>query len=474
MPKRKRTFNPKHEGVLVDENIYEYVCDWALGKLDTDMLPIGDWKVDQVTQMPNLFNCRDNIYLYKDKFQRERFTDSERNTIVTSLQKFNEDISRWDVSNVKNMYRMFYDAKSFNQPLNGWDVSNVTDMTSMFLGALEFNQPLDKWNVSKVTNMGSMFSRAKNFNKPLDSWDVSNVTEMSYMFAATNFNQPLDKWGKKVQNVTNMRGMFAGTGSFNQPIESWDVSNVTEMSYMFENSQAFNQPLAKWNVSKVTNMTGMFYKARVFNQPINNWDVNDKTTNDMFLMSRVSSENQASIENYEKYQTEMARYTAALMSRVGSNTDTTTRVLQYFIPVSAKKANDMAKIGERSANYLLEKVARAEAAKKAAEEAEEGAMNVDNESAEYDEGYNGYYVKEEVDDKPDGYVVPNLEEKYPNPKKRRLNGEGPNEKGTNRNALFVEDVEELGGGRRKTNRRTRRRKITKRRNSKKRKTNRRR
>ena len=45
---------------------------------------------------------------------------------------FNDDISRWDVSNVTNMNRMFYGATSFNQPLNNWDVSNVEWMLYMF------------------------------------------------------------------------------------------------------------------------------------------------------------------------------------------------------------------------------------------------------------------------------------------------------------------------------------------------------
>ena len=54
---------------------------------------------------------------------------------------------------------------------------------------------------------------------------------MGYMFsgevAAISFNQPLDNWN--VSNVTDMRGMFNGASSFNQPlhapcyvVEQWD------------------------------------------------------------------------------------------------------------------------------------------------------------------------------------------------------------------------------------------------------------
>ena len=62
---------------------------------------------------------------------------------------------------------MFQGAESFNQPLNNWNVSNVTDMDRMFFDARSFNQPLNKWDVSKVTNMSEMFNGASSFNQPL-------------------------------------------------------------------------------------------------------------------------------------------------------------------------------------------------------------------------------------------------------------------------------------------------------------------
>ena len=41
---------------------------------------------------------------------------------------FNQDISKWNVSNVKVMAGMFFNAYKFNQPIDNWDVSNVIDM----------------------------------------------------------------------------------------------------------------------------------------------------------------------------------------------------------------------------------------------------------------------------------------------------------------------------------------------------------
>ena len=64
---------------------------------------------------------------------------------------FNQNISHWDISNVKNMRVMFYYNPSFNQDISHWDVSEVTDMGDMLASASSFNQDLSAWDVSKVT-----------------------------------------------------------------------------------------------------------------------------------------------------------------------------------------------------------------------------------------------------------------------------------------------------------------------------------
>ena len=54
---------------------------------------------------------------------------------------FNRDISNWDVSNVTNMYEMFYNNQVFNQDLSLWDVVNVENwkilVTTLLNGHLE-------------------------------------------------------------------------------------------------------------------------------------------------------------------------------------------------------------------------------------------------------------------------------------------------------------------------------------------------
>ena len=91
---------------------------WCKGGSDREAVvarfgKIGDWNVNAVTSMYNLF---------------------------VGQKDFNEDISRWDTSNVRYMYGMFYCASSFNQPVEGWNTANVTDMNGMFQGASSFTQ----------------------------------------------------------------------------------------------------------------------------------------------------------------------------------------------------------------------------------------------------------------------------------------------------------------------------------------------
>ena len=60
-------------------------------------------------------------------------------------ESFDGDISRWDVSSVKDMHNMFHDAKSFNGDISGWDVSSVTDMSGMFEGAESYHGNPREW-----------------------------------------------------------------------------------------------------------------------------------------------------------------------------------------------------------------------------------------------------------------------------------------------------------------------------------------
>lgn len=199
-----------------------------------------------------------------------------------SNDKFDEDLSGWDVSNVKDMSRLFNSCSKFNQPIGNWDVSSVENMGLMFASARKFNQPLTNWITSSLNNMSSMFSGAYAFNQDISGFDISQVTNLSSVFRnARAFNQDLSAWD--VSHVTKMRSTFDGAESFNKPLNSWVTTSLTDTSSMFAGASVFNQPLDNWDVSSVlnttpNNMRSMFQNATEFDQDLSSWCVEDITS----------------------------------------------------------------------------------------------------------------------------------------------------------------------------------------------------
>ena len=152
--------------------------------------------------------------------------------------------------------------------LNCIDTSLITDMSELFsyeYNLNNFNGNISKWNVSNVKNMNRMFEGSK-FNQDISNWHISNVTNMRWMFAFSQFNGNISNWD--VSNVENMSWMFYKS-KFDQDISKWDVSNVENMESMFENSK-FNGDISNWNVSNVKDIENMFLDSD-FNKDIGSW-----------------------------------------------------------------------------------------------------------------------------------------------------------------------------------------------------------
>ena len=78
---------------------------------------ISTWETSEVTDMRHLFSACD--------------WDSRCNSAAAS---FNEDISAWNVENVRDLEFMFHKASSFNQDLS-WCVNNDVNLHEAFSGS---------------------------------------------------------------------------------------------------------------------------------------------------------------------------------------------------------------------------------------------------------------------------------------------------------------------------------------------------
>lgn len=122
-----------------DETIHKIVKD-ELDRLG-HYADLNHIDVSEVTNMDSLFGC--------DQFGLD--------DLGPKYKDLNPDISRWDVSNVKDMWGMFKKCKNFNQDLSRWDVSSVENMYAMFWECENFNKDLSGWNIQNVKYHDSMF-----------------------------------------------------------------------------------------------------------------------------------------------------------------------------------------------------------------------------------------------------------------------------------------------------------------------------
>ena len=265
-----------------DAGNYTVAVTGGLGRINLGESPSSDklasldqWGDVEWTTMKEAFREATNM-VYNATGAPDLSGVTSMQNMFRDAEKFDGDISGWNVSGVANMDGTFRGASEFDGDLSAWDTSGATDMQKMFQNAISFDGDLSAWDTSGVAHMGDMFHSASAFNGNISGWNTSSVERMQHMFSrATAFTGDISGWD--VSGVTNMDGMFSHTIYFNQNLSGWDVSNVTNMEDMFSNAQSFNGDISTWNVSSVTDMAFMFSGASSFNQPLDTWNVSQVT-----------------------------------------------------------------------------------------------------------------------------------------------------------------------------------------------------
>jgi surface protein len=256
------------------------------------------------------------------------------------------NIQNWKINGDTNDFRnCFYNTKNFNQDLStknverhgitytAWDVSGGGNFSSMFYGADKFNRDLTSWDVSNVNSFSYMFG-ASNFNGDISNWNISNANDLSGMFQSNpKFNQDISTkiitgtnaetnpsyiaWD--TQNATTIKRIFGGALSGrkeignNLSIENWNLDKVRDIGELFfankgnndgstidlrtkivilDNSSETDDEELKirkvyiaWNTNTVTSASGTFYYTKTPNIQIDNWNVSNVQNLDTFLQT---------------------------------------------------------------------------------------------------------------------------------------------------------------------------------------------
>jgi surface protein len=262
---------------------------------------MNEWDVSKVTDLSSLFFGQWGFNEDISGWDVSKVTDLTK--MFYQCQAFNKDISGWDVSRVTKMEQTF--AMWFGSQFTGtglhnltnWDVSRVTNMRQIFWTNNQFNGDLSRWDVTKVKDFYNGLS-GNGFNADISGWSMSSVTNMDSMFAGGEsacsgiINLRIPSFGERSdwpelesEKLILMNRLFYRTKQFNADISQWDTSLVGGMRLMFGDATAFNIDISGWDVSRVTTMEEMFYNTEGFGADLSNWDVSSAYGANMFKLA---------------------------------------------------------------------------------------------------------------------------------------------------------------------------------------------
>ena len=141
---------------------------------------ISKWNVSNVTDMSEMFR---ESFFNRD-ISKWNVSNVKNMSGMFCNSVFNHDIGDWDVSNVENMSEMFAHVYSPSVYNYSWDEFGAYDDDwAEKRKRTFFNQNISKWNVSNVKNATSMFYDNEIFDQNLSSWNMLNCYERDFMFS---------------------------------------------------------------------------------------------------------------------------------------------------------------------------------------------------------------------------------------------------------------------------------------------------
>ena len=135
-----------------------------------------------------------------------------------------------------------------------------------------------------ATTINGICMRIGSFNQRVNSWDVSQVEDAGYCFAnATNFDREVNWDAPKLLSINNL---LMGTAKFNKDI-TIRSAKPTNISFMLNGAASFNSKL-NIDTSECDNFSNMLAGAKKFNQPLTNFNFGKAVILNNFLLGAVS------------------------------------------------------------------------------------------------------------------------------------------------------------------------------------------
>ena len=183
------------------------------------------------------------------------------------------DLSKFDASNVTNMYGMFYNCNdlkyiNFRSPtdLSFFDTSSVINMEGLFYNCSGLTSlDLSSFNTSSVNNMGELFYNCSGLTSlDLSSFNTSSVTDMNRLFYNCTGLASLDLSSLDTSSVTNMNELFYNCINLEyvnlKTLNS--NNNLTDIDKMFGGCKKLQYiNLYSLNTNKINNYINMFEES---------------------------------------------------------------------------------------------------------------------------------------------------------------------------------------------------------------------
>ena len=238
-------------------------------------LDVSEWDVGSVTIMEFTFGgCKKIEYLDVSNWDVSQVTSfdsflssSGSNTGNMGLKSI--DVSKWNTSNVVDMFGMFYGCGSLTKlDLRGLDVENVTNMSHMFCDCYNLTEiDYTGWNTASIQTMDAMFNNCNSMTViDVTEFDTETLEETSQMFEACYSLERivgLETW--VTPNLNNMQQMFQSSGKMKEvDLSAFNTSKGDDTQYMFNGCSSLTTIYVGdgWDMSNLKWQGNMFSGCR--------------------------------------------------------------------------------------------------------------------------------------------------------------------------------------------------------------------